>query len=621
MAASYSVLRDLRGGGASLVRRSFAAIAAAGVLWTGPAASFDNLTFTVTGEEDLEEGLRAASLLVATQDEDVTDPAEILAAARAEYGRLVGALYSEGYYGGVISVTIDGREAAEISPLADLGRIGRVVVTVDPGARFRFSQADIGPLAPDTEIPEEFAVGEPAPSGVIVEAARSAVTGWRAVGHAKAEVAGQSVVAQHDRGMIAAEIAMGPGPRARFGRLTFTGSNDVREERLRAIAGYPRGEVFDPEELEDVERRLRQTQVFSAVALTEAETLNYDDTLDIRADLVAYPPRRIGFGAEYSTDDGATLTAFWLHRNLFGGAERLRIDGSVSGLGSDETDEGNAGTDYGVGIRLERPATFSPENTLFVEARAERLNEEDYTSNVGTLGFGINRYVNDRIEVEYGLAYRFSRVEADGETTDYSMLTAPLSGTYDSRENELDPKGGFYAALGVTPFYGLNDETGDGARLTWDGRTYVSFGADDRFTLAGRVQGGSIAGADLERVPNDYRFYSGGGGTVRGHSYQSLGVTLDDGVESGGASFVGVSAEARIGVTESIGVVAFYDYGIVGRDAFPGSDSEDHAGAGLGLRYLTPIGPIRLDVATPVSSPEDEDASGVEVYIGIGQAF
>lgn len=576
----------------------------------------------MAGDEDLEDTLRSSSLLVAADGEEVTDPAEILAAARAEYGRLIGTLYSEGYYGGTINVAVNGREAAEIPPLADLGGIRSVTVQIDPGAQFSFSQTEVGPLAPETELPDGYAVGEPAPSGVIVSAAGAAVDGWRQAGNAKAEVSGQSVVAQHDSDTVASSIAIAPGPVATFGRLAFSGSTDVREERLRAIAGYPQGDRYDPDELEDVGRRLRRTQVFSAVALTEAETLNYDNSLDIDADLVAYPPRRIGFGAEISTVEGATLTAYWLHRNLLGGAERLRIDGEISGLGSDETDEGNAGRDYSLGVRLERPATFSPENTLFLEARVERLNEEDYTSDVGTIGAGINRYVNDRLEIEYGLAYRFSRVEADGETTDYSMLTAPLSATYDGRENELDPKGGIYAALGATPFYGLNDETGDGGRITWDGRTYLSFGTDDRFTLAGRVQGGSIVGADLEMVPNDYRFYSGGGGTVRGHPYQSLGVTLDDGTDSGGASYVGLSGEIRAGVTESIGLVAFYDYGIVGRDSFVSGDSDSHAGAGLGLRYQTPIGPIRLDVATPVSSGDDEeDASGVEVYIGIGQAF
>lgn len=612
-------------GGCVLLNRSIGVLAALGAVAASPALAIDNFTFEVAGPQDLEQTLRNSSVLVSADEEGVNDPAEILAAARAEYGRLIGALYSEGHYGGVINVSVNGTEAAEIPPITRLESITGVTVRVDPGPVYRFSSADIGPLAgPEDgagEIPEEFARGEEAPSGLIVNAAGAAVEGWRHAGRAKAEVAGQDVVAQHAADTLDVAIRIAPGPAVTFGEARFTGSRAVRPARLRAIAGFPTGEEFDPDELEQVAARLRRTQVFSAVAITEAEELSFGDRLDAKIDLVAHPPRRIGAGAEVSSTEGATVSAFWLHRNLFGGAERFLIEGEVSGIGGDETDIGKSGTDYNLGVRVQRPATFSPENTLFLEARAERLNEDDYTSNVGQIGFGITRYVNEDLEVDFGLAYRFSRVEEIDRTTDYSTVIAPLAARYDTREEPLDARGGLYVDLGLTPFLGTNDQTGDGARATWDARTYLSFGAEDRVTLAGRVQGGSILGADLEQVPNDYRFYSGGGGTVRGHAYQSLGVILD-GRDTGGASFVGLSGELRAGITESIGLVAFYDYGIVGTESFPDGDSGTQAGAGIGLRYRTPIGPIRLDVATPVSGSDIvEDDDGVEVYVGIGQAF
>ncbi|PZX18904.1 translocation and assembly module TamA [Palleronia aestuarii] len=583
-----------------------------GCLSFGSASALDNLQFEVLGGGDLEDELRNSSLVVAAEADDVTDPQELLSAARADYGRLVGALYSEGHFGGVINILVDGREAADISPLAQLGAINTISVRVAPGPVYTFSQTRVAPLAPDTELPEEFAVGAPALTPLIEDAAGQAVTGWREAGHAKAEIAGQSVVAQHDVDRLSVDIGVAPGPLVRFGDLILRGSDAVRPERLRAIAGLPTGEVFDPEELQLSVDRLRRTQVFSSVALTEAKRLGPGNTLDIIGQFSAQPPRRFGFGAEVSSVDGVGLSSFWLHRNLLGGAERLRIEGAVSGIGGR-----TGGTDYSAGIRFDRPATFSANNDFYTEAQIARLNEPDYISNTGTIGAGITRYVSEYVELEYGLAYRFSRVEDENGTTDYSMLTLPIDATYDSRDVALDAKTGVYVALGFTPFLGLNEETGDGARATWDARTYFSFGETDRITLAGRLQGGSIIGADLDAVPNEYRFYSGGGGTVRGQQYQSLGVTLN-GIDSGGGSFVGVSGEVRAGITDSIGLVAFYDYGIVGRDSFPDGSSDDQSGAGLGVRYVTPIGPIRLDVATPVSGDE---SSGVEVYVGIGQAF
>ncbi len=178
----------------------------------------------------------------------------------------------------------------------------------------------------------------------------------------------------------------------------------------------------------------------------------------------------------------------------------------------------------------------------------------------------------------------------------------------------------------MTPFVGVAGDAGTGARLLADARVYYSFGADDRFTLAARGQLGSVVGASVTEAPADYLFYSGGGGTVRGVAYQSLGLTYlaDFGegtvlVDSGGASFVGAQLEARVGVTQAISVVGFYDFGMVGAEPFPQTSDEYHAGAGLGVRYDTGIGPIRLDVATPVTG---DDAYGrVEIYIGIGQSF
>jgi translocation and assembly module TamA len=151
------------------------------------------------------------------------------------------------------------------------------------------------------------------------------------------------------------------------------------------------------------------------------------------------------------------------------------------------------------------------------------------------------------------------------------------------------------------------------------GRIYRSFGDDDRFTLAARGQFGAVIGADAQDLPASYLFYSGGGGTVRGQPYQSLAVDLGGGNEIGGTTFVGAQLEARVGVTDTIGVVGFYDTGFVGADELSLDNGEWHSGAGLGIRYNTGIGPIRFDVATPTSG--SSAGNRVEIYIGIGQAF
>ena len=490
-----------------------------------------------------------------------------------------------------------------------------ISVEVRRGPVYRFSQAQIGPIAAGTELPSQFAVGEVAKSGAIQSAVDAAVSGWRDVGNAKADLAGQKIVARHDVNALAADVRIAPGPRLRFGKLDVTGKSAVSDRRVRRIADLPSGEVFSPEALAKSGTRLRETGVFRSVALVEADVPNPDGTLDITAQIVDLPPRRFGFGAEIQSVDGVTLTAYWLHRNLFGGAERFRVDGSVSGLGG-----GTDAADTELKFELARPATFNPETDAVLSGRIAALNEPGYSENTATLGFGVRRRYYDNILGRASLEYRFSDVTDDFGKRQYRQLFLPIGATFDNRETPLDATGGFYVDLEAAPFYGLGGSE-SGVRLQFDARTYRGFGADDATVIAARLQAGSIVGASLTGLPNELRFYSGGGDTVRGQDYQILDVTLANGRDSGGRSFLGVQTEVRRKVTKNISVVGFYDWGFIGEDSWAGSAGESHSGAGLGLRYTTPIGPIRVDLGVPVSGPRDDDPSAFQIYIGIGQAF
>lgn len=590
----------------------------AGMLIAAPAAALDSFSFDTPGApEDLQESLRAASLLVSLADDGVTDPQELLAAARAEYSRLLGALYNAGYYGAVISVEIDGREAADIPPLARPASIDRITVRVEPGPSYTFSRATTEPIAPGTELPPGYAIGEPARTAAIRRAAQAAVTGWRAIGYAKARVSEQDIVANHAADMVASDLTLATGQRLRFGEIIVRGEARMSADRVREISGLERAsEVFDPEELRRASRRLQRSGVFRSVSITEAEDANPDGTLDITIQVAEQRLRRYGVGLEFSTTEGLSANAYWLHRNLLGGGERLRVEGEWSSI-----DDSTGGMDYSLGARLTRAATRGPDTDLYVFANLEQLNEPDFTSYSVEAAIGYTRIATDRLSVAAGIGGRFSSVRENGSTREFKFLTLPLEATYDGRDDSLDPRDGFYADAELTPFLGI-DGSADGARFLGDGRAYLTFGEARPVTLAGRVQLGSIIGAPINGVPNDWRFYSGGGGTVRGQDYQALGVNIARGpqrVRSGGRSFLGLSGEARVGVTETIGVVAFADWGYVGLDSVPGTSGDSHAGAGLGVRYDTGIGPIRLDVAVPVSG--DTGGSDYHIYIGIGQAF
>lgn len=580
-----------------------------------PAYGFDELQITLNGGDDaLRTALTRSSLLQAAQDDGVADAFEVFTIARAEYGQLIGIFFEAGFYAPEISVRIDGREAADISPLNPPATIRSIELVMAPGPAFVFGRTQMGPLAEGTELPAAFASGEPARSTVIRTATGNAVDGWREQGHAKAEPSDQQITARHPPGELDVDVQITPGPRLRFGALRPEGQQRTRANRIVEIAGLPTGEVFSPQEAQRAAARLRRTGTFASVAIREAPTPNPDGTLDMNATVVEAPLRRIGASVEFDTEAGGKLTGFWLHRNLLGGAERFRVEGRVSGLGSRRA----RGLEYRLGAEFSRPATFTPDTDLNLGAFVETEKDDDFDAQRARVDIGLVHRFSDTLTFGGGVGILLERAEFGpglSQRRNFRMLLLPLDVTWDRRNSERAPTSGFYARGELMPFLGIRG-TDSGARVYTDVRAYRGFGEDARLVLAGRLQAGAVFAAQLQNTPRDLLFYSGGGGTVRGQPFRSLGVT-SGGVRSGGQGFAAVSAEARVRVTEAIGLAAFVDTGYVSERAFSGG-SDWHAGAGIGVRYETPVGPLRLDVGFPVAGTT---GSGAQLYLGIGHAF
>ncbi|SEN15477.1 autotransporter secretion outer membrane protein TamA [Pseudorhodobacter antarcticus] len=582
-------------------------------LFVTPAHALDQVDFTVLGgDAAVETSLRGASFLLAAQAEGSSNDQDLFATARAEYGRLLGALYAMGRYSGVIEIRIDGREAADIAPLDTPKNIRRIALTVNPGPAFTFDVARVGPLAADTALPKGFAKGQVAQSDVISVAAGAAVDGWRTAGHAKATVTDQDITADHAAATLDAKLTVTAGPRLRFGPLAVQGQDRMELRRIVKIAGLPTGEQFSPEALEDAAERLRRTGIFRSVALEEDADITAPDTLGITAKLVEERPRRFGFGVEVASSEGAKVNGFWLHRNLLGGGERLRVDGEIAQIGAQ-----NSGVDYSLGVTLDRPATLSADTTGTAFFRIGHEAEEDYTQDFVETGLGFTQYVSREMTARVGLEYSQYQVKFATGSVDFRTLGLPVGVNWDKRNSKTDATKGFYIDAEAAPFLGFGG-TASGLRLELDARAYRGFGVNDRITLAGRVQLRGVEGGDITTLPPEYLSYSGGGGTVRGQEYRSLGfASARTGRLTGGTGFVGASVEVRTKVTDTIGIVGFADYGRIASSGLFGGQTLDHAGAGLGVRYATGLGPIRLDVAAPVSGGK----GGVQIYIGIGQSF
>jgi translocation and assembly module TamA len=356
---------------------------------------------------------------------------------------------------------------------------------------------------------------------------------------------------------------------------------------------------------------LAELEVFSRVRVGTADALDAEGRLPVFVEVNERPPRVVGFNADFNTSEGLGANAYWGHRNLFGRAESLRLQAEVGRIGRNAPGD----IDYGIGARYRAPDFLVRNQVLRAEIAAGREAPDAYRREAVEALVGLDRALSEQLEVSGGVQVEISDVEDIGDSGRLSFLSVPLGLRLDTTDDLLDPKRGVRLALEITPFLGDRDFV----RASLAGATYFGFFDDQELVLALRARLGSIFGVELLDLPGDKRFYAGGGGSVRGYAFQAIGPRTPQGDPIGGLSLLELGAEARIRLTDELGFVPFVEGGQVFEDEISRSSDRLQFGAGLGLRYFTGIGPLRLDVAFPLNKRHGDD--DFQLYVSIGQAF
>jgi translocation and assembly module TamA len=321
----------------------------------------------------------------------------------------------------------------------------------------------------------------------------------------------------------------------------------------------------------------------------------------------------VDFGIAYSTDLGLNFTTGWHHRDLFGNAEQLNITGGVQ-LGGNAVHKPG----YNLGIQFIKPDFLDRDQSLEIDLDAIKQSLEAYDQRALLQKIEIDRKLSRQWTVGIGLTGEQEEITQEGVRRNYELIGLPLSVRFDNTNSLLDPTTGIRAALVVTPTQSFGHSTATFVISQLSGSTYLDVSGNGRSVLALRGLIGKAYGADQFSLPPDQRFYAGGSATVRGFRYQSIGPHFADGKPTGGTAVSAGSVEFRQRILGNYGVVGFVDAGQVTANGAPFT-SNWRVGAGIGARYYTSIGPIRLDVAVPLNRQPHGDA--FELYIGIGQAF
>ncbi len=559
--------------------------------------------------EELEVLLPEVSQLVALKDRPVNSRSALERRVQRDLELFAKALQSKGYYG------------AQIAWQIEEGTPPVVVLKVEPGERFVLAHVEITfpPGADLTNLPEPslaelgIELGVPAEAENVLAAESRLIDYLQNNGYPLAKAGPRRVTVDLASAEMSATLQAEPGPPARFGTLTIDGLDRLEEPYLREILHWPEGEVYSAARLERVRRDVVAMGLYDSVSLDTAAEPAADGSLAATLTVVEAAPRSVGVGLSYSTGDGNdtqgfTVDAFWEHRNIFGEAESLRFETSLSL------------TRQRVAALFRKPNWLDDEQTLLLNAEL-RQEQSDAFSELGFLVFGgVERPLSKHLTLTTGVALEALKTgDQDTLTENFIIGSVPSSLNYDNRDDVFNPTNGLFAIFSLTPALVTLDRTTPYVEADLGASTYWAPFEDDSLVFAVRGRVASIMGSGgVDAIPASKRLYSGGGGSVRGYDVDSLGPLDSDNDPTGGRSLFEGSLEVRTRFLEDYGLVAFLDAGQVYAEQIP-TFTDPLFAAGVGFRYFTAIGPVRLDVAIPLN-PRPSDAS-YQFYVSIGQSF
>jgi translocation and assembly module TamA len=602
---------------------AFCLIVATAIVLTRGLKAADPQPYTVTlkptGDGALDAALQGSSTLISLQKSAPVAGFALTERARLDVGRFETALHSFGYYKATVSTSIAGHTLDDptLPALIDESPADKpldVAVSFDLGPRFKLGKVTISTEVPP-DIPAHLGIepGQPAMAAQILDGQSRLLEALRADGYPLAKVPIPIATLHPDQDLLDVDYQPDTGPKADIGPIRLTGLKDMNESFVRKRLLLHQGDKFSPAAIETARQDLSSLGVFSVVRAEPASALDEAGQLPITFDLTERPLHTVDLGAAYSTDLGVNLTTGWHDRNLFGNAEQLNLTGTIE-LGGDAVTKPG----YSAGIQFLKPDYLARDQTLEVDLKAIKQSLQAYDQTALQEKIGLNRKLAAHWTASLGLSGEQESIIQEEVTRHYNLVGIPASLKYDSTTNLLDPTSGVRATLSVTPTESVGTPGATFFIAQIAGSTYLDVFDDGRSILALRGLVGQVSGAGVFELPPDQRFYAGGSSTVRGYRYQTLGPQFPDRIPTGGNAVSTGSLELRQRVLGNYGVVGFLDVGQVTANGAPFTGNW-HAGAGIGARYYTPIGPIRLDVAVPLNKLPGGDS--FEVYIGIGQAF
>ncbi|OIN97184.1 MAG: hypothetical protein AUJ48_00420 [Deltaproteobacteria bacterium CG1_02_45_11] len=577
-------------------------LCSSGVLLAGSTFSY-NVSVEGALEREVRGLLLAVSATVALSEKPVASLNLLWKRVNQDIPRLLQALRSHGFY------------SASVTPEINADKLpAHVVFRIDPGPPYLLTAANIQIAGEDSDqikLPEArdigLKLGEPALSKSILDAENKIVPWLRKKGYPFAIIGPTKIIVDHAGRTVSVTFHVQSGLKAKFGRAEIRGLESVKEAFVRRKIKWQQGDQFNDELLKKTRDHLAGAGLFANVQVKTGERLDEIGELPVIIEIKERKHHTVKAGGSYRTDEGIGSKISWEHRNFFGSGEQLSLSGIVSE------------TYLGVEEKFRKLEFLRPDQALLFSFSQMKERQDAYIGRGFTSMMEIERWLSKEMELGVGLAFSFSQTDQLGEIESFRLIYLPARFDWDTSDNILDPEHGGRLNLQLAPYYDTYDENLGFVKGYFAYRRYAQISERPFLTLAARGTLGVISGNSRDGIPADKRFYAGGGGSIRGYSYQSVG-PLSEGEPIGGRSLLGLSWELRTKVSDDLGLVIFLDGGSAFEEKVPTGDEKIRWGTGLGFRYFTRVGPLRLDIGVPLNRRKDID-DPVQVYVSLGQAF
>ncbi len=431
-------------------------------------------------------------------------------------------------------------------------------------------------------------------------------------GYPLASIQKESFIADVAKKTLKVDICLEKGPFCQFGPTIIEGLKKVDLTFVLDKVLWKEGETYSERLVEKTQSNLIATDLFSSVLISHPEKPDKQGNLPVKIRFTELKPRSFSFGVSYATTNGPGVNVGWSHRNFLGKGQQINLEGFYAKV-------------YSQGSLSYRVPDFIRVNQdLFSLAELGREHITVYTSLNYKLLTEVQRKWEGRHFISFGIKGEYLVIKESLQNEKASLLGLPFFWRYSRVKNVLNPAEGFIASYKSTYYHRLFDRKANFYKETLWLSGYIPLQKGQKLSLALRVQMGSIYGSSLKNIPLPKRIFAGSDNDLRGFKFKTVSPLNQDGNPIGGKSYLLSSAELRFRIVESFGCVGFCDLGTVTKTPYPNPFSLWYKSAGVGIRYFTFFGPLRMDIGFPLN-PRHINGKLFDphfrVYVSIGQTF